>query len=40
MADLLMLDHGGSWNMRFQISSLAASVAAVGHWIREDGRSR
>jgi peroxiredoxin family protein len=30
MADLLILAHGGSWNMRFQISSLAASVAAVG----------
>ena len=30
MADLLILAHGGSWDMRFQISSLAASVAAVG----------
>jgi predicted peroxiredoxin len=30
MADLLILAHCGSWNMRFQISSLAASVAAVG----------
>jgi hypothetical protein len=24
MADLLILAHGGSWDMRFQISSLAA----------------
>jgi peroxiredoxin family protein len=30
MADLLILAHGGSWEMRFQISSLAASAAAVG----------
>ncbi|HYX23903.1 MAG TPA: hypothetical protein VFC23_07100 [Thermoanaerobaculia bacterium] len=30
MADLLILAHGGSWDMRFQITSLAASVAAVG----------
>ena len=30
MADLLILAHGGSWDMRFQISSLAASVAAAG----------
>jgi peroxiredoxin family protein len=30
MADLLILAHGGSWEMRFQVSSLAASVAAVG----------
>jgi peroxiredoxin family protein len=30
MADLLILAHGGSWEMRFQISSLAASVAAAG----------
>jgi peroxiredoxin family protein len=28
--DLLILAHGGSWNMRFQISSLAASAAAAG----------
>jgi peroxiredoxin family protein len=30
MADLLILAHGGSWDMRFQISSLAASMAAAG----------
>lgn len=30
MPPLLILAHGGSWNMRFQISSLAASAAAVG----------
>jgi len=30
MADLLILAHGGTWDMRFQISSLAASVAAAG----------
>jgi predicted peroxiredoxin len=30
MPDLLILAHGGSWNMRFQISSLAASAAAAG----------
>jgi peroxiredoxin family protein len=30
MPDLLILAHGGTWDMRFQISSLAASVAAVG----------
>jgi peroxiredoxin family protein len=30
MADLLILAHGGSWEMRFQISSLAASAAAGG----------
>lgn len=30
MADLLILAHGGSWEMRFQISSLAASAAAAG----------
>ena len=30
MADLLILAHGGSWDLRFQISSLAASVAAAG----------
>src|SRR5262245_3530435 len=30
MPALLILAHGGSWNMRFQISSLAASAAAVG----------
>jgi peroxiredoxin family protein len=30
VADLLILAHGGSWEMRFQISSLAASAAAAG----------
>src|SRR3954463_1617655 len=30
MADLLILAHGGSWDMRFQISALAASTAAAG----------
>jgi len=30
VADLLILAHGGSWDLRFQISSLAASVAAGG----------
>jgi peroxiredoxin family protein len=30
MAGLLILAHGGSWEMRFQISSLAASAAAAG----------
>jgi peroxiredoxin family protein len=30
MADLLILAHGGSWDMRFQISSLAASAAVGG----------
>jgi peroxiredoxin family protein len=30
VADLLILAHGGSWDMRFQISSLAASAAAGG----------
>lgn len=30
MADLLILAHGGSWDLRYQISALAASVAAVG----------
>lgn len=30
MADLLILAHGGSWEMRFQVSSLAASIAAAG----------
>ena len=34
MADLLILAHGGSWEMRFQVSSLAASVAAA--WERVD----
>ncbi|HVT61238.1 MAG TPA: hypothetical protein VHR45_22940 [Thermoanaerobaculia bacterium] len=30
MADLLILAHGGGWEMRFQVSSLAASAAAAG----------
>jgi peroxiredoxin family protein len=30
LSDLLILAHGGSWDMRFQISSLAASAAAAG----------
>jgi peroxiredoxin family protein len=30
MPPLLILAHGNSWNMRFQISSLAASAAAAG----------
>jgi peroxiredoxin family protein len=30
MADLLILAHGGSWEMRFQVSALAASAAAAG----------
>jgi hypothetical protein len=30
MADLLILAHGGTWDMRFQTSALAASVAAGG----------
>jgi peroxiredoxin family protein len=30
LADLLILAHGGSWDMRFQISALAASAAAAG----------
>jgi peroxiredoxin family protein len=28
--DLMILAHGGGWEMRFQISSLAASAAAAG----------
>ena len=30
MADLLILAHGGTWEMRYQISALAASAAAAG----------
>jgi peroxiredoxin family protein len=30
MPTLLILAHGGSWDMRFQISSLAASAAVAG----------
>lgn len=30
MTGLLILAHGGTWDMRFQITSLAASAAAAG----------
>jgi peroxiredoxin family protein len=30
MSDLLILAHGGSWEWRFQVSSLAASAVAGG----------
>ena len=30
MSDLLILAHASSWEMRFQITSLAASAAAAG----------
>lgn len=30
MSDLMILAHGGAWEMRFQVSSLAASAAAAG----------
>lgn len=30
MADLLILAHGGTWDFRFQVTSLAASAAAMG----------
>jgi len=30
MSDLMILAHGGGWEMRFQVSSLAASAAAAG----------
>jgi peroxiredoxin family protein len=30
VADLLILAHGGTWEMRFQVSSLAAGVASTG----------
>jgi peroxiredoxin family protein len=33
MADLFILAHGGSWEMRFQTSSLAASAAAAGEQV-------
>jgi predicted peroxiredoxin len=29
MADLFVLAHGGTWDLRFQVTSLAASAAAV-----------
>jgi peroxiredoxin family protein len=32
-ADLLILAHGQTWDMRFQVSSLAASAAAVGEGV-------
>ncbi|HVR30536.1 MAG TPA: hypothetical protein VMS86_13505 [Thermoanaerobaculia bacterium] len=31
--NLLILAHGGSWDRRFQISSLAASAAAAGRTV-------
>jgi peroxiredoxin family protein len=30
MSDLMILGHGGGWEMRYQVSSLAASAAAAG----------
>jgi peroxiredoxin family protein len=30
MSDLLILAHAGTWEMRYQISALAASAAAAG----------
>jgi peroxiredoxin family protein len=30
MSDLMILAHGGGWEMRYQVSSLAASAAAAG----------
>jgi peroxiredoxin family protein len=30
MSDLMILAHGGAWETRFQVSSLAASAAAAG----------
>jgi peroxiredoxin family protein len=33
VADLLILAHGGTWDMRFQISSLAASAAAAAEQV-------
>ncbi len=33
MADLFILAHGGAWEMRFQVSSLAASAAAAGEQV-------
>jgi peroxiredoxin family protein len=33
VADLLILAHGGRWEQRFQISSLAASAASVGEQV-------
>lgn len=33
MSDLMILAHGGSWEMRFQVSSLAASAAAAGEQV-------
>ncbi len=31
--DLMILAHGGTWEMRFQVSSLAASAAAAGEQV-------
>lgn len=33
MADLFILAHGATWEMRFQASSLAASAAAAGEQV-------
>jgi predicted peroxiredoxin len=33
MPDLFILAHGGTWDLRFQISSLAASTAAAGETV-------
>jgi peroxiredoxin family protein len=33
MSDLMILAHGGSWELRFQVSSLAASAAAAGEQV-------
>jgi len=33
VTDLLILAHGGSWELRFQVTSLAASAAAAGEQV-------
>jgi peroxiredoxin family protein len=33
MSDLMILAHAGSWEMRFQVSALAASAAAAGEQV-------
>jgi predicted peroxiredoxin len=33
MPDLFILAHGGTWDLRFQISSLAASTVAAGETV-------
>lgn len=33
MPDLFILAHGGTWDLRFQISSLAASAVAAGETV-------